>query len=109
VCEIVREVPCPDSCTGFRQEIASQLSLLCLFLLNPGWILQGLWEVCVIWSMGVRWEHPICIAKLDWISVIYLGKKRVLCHYLVEQPYLVFALKNDKNGYGRNFWKMFCQ
>jgi hypothetical protein len=27
----------------------------------------------------------------------------VLCPYLVEQPYLVFALINGKNGYGRNF------
>jgi hypothetical protein len=29
--------------------------------------------------------------------------QRMLCPYLVKQPYLVFALKNGKNWYGRNF------
>jgi hypothetical protein len=55
--------------------------------------------------------RPLCVRVCVCVCVRARARVcvRVLCAYLVKQPYLVFALKNAKNGYGRNFWKMFCQ
>jgi hypothetical protein len=49
-------------------------------------------------------ETNACPESAEQISgKPHFTKPRVLCPYLVKQPYLVFALKNGKNGYGRNF------